>query len=257
MVATAITAAPMRYTCDRTQLGGASPNTPGTFKPFESASGEVALPVVGVVPDYISDRGSVIFSRDLLKRRWGDAFVNRFLVLLAPGASLEHVRTQIKARLGNRYVLKILSLRELLDYHTTMIDRAFAVMNSIQLLIVIVTVAGIFDLLVSRILERRRELALWRVIGADESAVRRSVVVESATVGGLGALLGIVVGVITSWTWIGIHFRHLLGYYVDLHFALGATLWYVVLTIAMTLLAGYGAAYRATRQSILDGIHAD
>jgi ABC-type antimicrobial peptide transport system permease subunit len=167
------------------------------------------------------------------------------------------VRERVRRELGSQYILKILTLRELLDYHTDMINRAFAVMNSVQLLIVVVTIAGIFDLLVSRILERRRELALWRVIGADGTAVRRSVLVESATVGGLGALLGIIVGIATSWTWIGIHFRHLLGYYIDFHFALVPAAWYVTLTIVMTVLAGYGAAYQATRQSVLDGIQAE
>ena len=39
MVATAITTAAIRYMCDRTQLGGSSPNTPGTFKPFDTACG--------------------------------------------------------------------------------------------------------------------------------------------------------------------------------------------------------------------------
>ena len=32
MVATAITAAPMRYMCDRTQLGGSSPNNSGNIQ---------------------------------------------------------------------------------------------------------------------------------------------------------------------------------------------------------------------------------
>src|SRR4051812_18601083 len=42
IVATAITPAPMRYMCDRIQLGDSSPNTPGTFRPFESTSGDAA-----------------------------------------------------------------------------------------------------------------------------------------------------------------------------------------------------------------------
>jgi putative ABC transport system permease protein len=221
---------------------------------LDAVSGRVTLQVVGVVPDYVSDRGSVVLSRDLIVKHWEDSNVNRFLVFVAPGTLVQSVRERVRRELGPRYILKVLTLGDLLDYHTDMINRAFAVMNSVQLLIVIVTIAGTFDLLVSRILERRRELALWRVIGADGTAVRRSVLVESATVGGLGALLGIAVGIVTSWTWIGIHFRHLLGYYVDFHFALAPAVWYVTLTIVMTVLAGYGVAYQATRQSVLDGI---
>ena len=224
---------------------------------LDSPTGTVRLPIVGVVPDYVSDRGSVIMSRDVLAERWGETSANRFLVTVAPGAAVNEVRARIEQSLGSRFRLKILTIRELLEYHTDQIDRAFAVMNSVQLLIVIVTVAGIFDLLVSRIVERRRELAVWQVIGASEASIRTSVIIESATIGGIGALLGIVVGIVTSWLWVTIHFRELLGYYVDFHFATGAMLWYVGLVVVMTVIAGYAAAGQAMRDSVLHGIRHD
>jgi putative ABC transport system permease protein len=224
---------------------------------LDSPTGVVRLPVVGVVPDYVSDRGSVILNRRLLVERWGDRTINRVHVFLEPTATVDVVRERIKAALGDRYRLKILSLGELLDYHTDLIDRAFAVMNSVQLLIIIVTIAGIFDLLLARILERRHELALWRVVGADDVAVRQSVIIESATIGAIGAVLGVGVGMVTAWIWIGVHFRQLLGYYVEYHFALGATAWYVVLVVVTTMVAGYAAAAQATRQSVLQGIQTE
>lgn len=222
-----------------------------------SPGGLVTLPVVGVVRDYMSDRGTVIMNRKLLVDRWGDRSANRFNVYLATGTSADAVRGEILKRLGSRYRVKILSPPEILAYHVDAIDRAFAFTDAIQLLIIIVTVAGIFDLLLAAIVERRRELALWRVIGADESMVRRSVVYESATIGVLGAALGAVVGLITAWTWIGINFRYLLGYYLEYRFAFQHTAWYVALVLTMTVLAGYGAARRATQQPVLEGIQAE
>jgi ABC-type antimicrobial peptide transport system permease subunit len=121
----------------------------------------------------------------------------------------------------------------------------------------VVTVAGILDLLLSAILERRRELGLWRVIGADESSVRLSVMLESATIGVMGSALGIVVGAVTTWIWVGVNFRYLLGYYLELHLAYGAAVRSVLLTLGMTIVAGYLAARRATREPILTAIHAD
>jgi len=226
----------------------------GDIIELQSPTGTMRLPVVGVVPDYVSDRGSVIMSRDVLSKYWQENGANRFLISVAPGVSIKYVREEIQGELGATYRLKTLSTKELLQYHTDQIDRAFAVMNSIQLLIIIVTIAGIFDLLLARIMERRRELALWQVIGATRSAVRRSVVLESMTLGTVGALLGAGVGLVTTWVWIAIHFRELLGYYVEYHFAVGALAWYVALVLVMTLVAGYAAASRATKESILDGI---
>ncbi|TMB54163.1 MAG: FtsX-like permease family protein [Deltaproteobacteria bacterium] len=188
---------------------------------LDTPTGSVSLPIVGVVRDYASDRGTVIFNRRILTERWG---------------------------------VKILLPHEVLEYHAAAIDRAFAFTDAMQLLVIIVTVAGIFDLLLASIWERRRELAVWRVVGADERAVRRTIVIESATIGGLGALLGVAVGLITAWIWIGINFPYLLGYELEYHLAFGATAWYVVLAMLMTVLAGYGAARQATRQSVLQGI---
>jgi ABC-type antimicrobial peptide transport system permease subunit len=151
----------------------------------------------------------------------------------------------------------MLSLRDVVEFHSAAVRRAFALMDAIQLLIVIVTVAGIFDLLLSRILERRRELTVWRLIGADERAVRRSVVIESATLGLTGSLLGAILGFLTAALWVNINFRYLLGYHLEFHFAVAAAVRFVVLVMVMTIVAGYAAAYRATSLSVLEGLRAE
>ena len=224
---------------------------------LDTPTGPLALPIVGVVPDLISDRGSVLVSNRVLAERWHETTVSRINVSVAPGESLEAVRGRIADRFGDRYRLKILSMRDVLAYHHEKVASAFAFTNAIQLLIVIVTVAGIFDLLLSAIIERRRELAVWRLVGADDRAVRRSVVIEAATVGAIGAGLGVVVGAVTTWIWVAINFRYLLGYHLEFHLARGAAVWYVALVMLMTVLAGSIAARRAVRESILDAIHTE
>ncbi len=119
------------------------------------------------------------------------------------------------------------------------------------------TVAGILDLLLTSIWERRRELALWRLIGADHRVVLRSIVIESLTIGVLAVILGIVVGLVTSAIWVKINYRYLLGYDIDFHLAPGTIAWFAMLVVTLTLLVGYGGAREATRQPILDGIRAD
>ena len=161
---------------------------------LDTPTGRLALPIVGVVPDYSSDRGTVIIGRRLFVEHWREPTVNRFLVFLTAGAAIEAVRDRIVARLGKHHRLKVDSLREAMNYNSRKIDDAFAFTDAIQLLIIIVTAAGIFDLLLSAITERRRELGLWRLIGADERVVRRSIVIESATLGAFGAVVGAAFG---------------------------------------------------------------
>jgi putative ABC transport system permease protein len=224
---------------------------------LNTPTGLLSLPIVGVVPDLISDRGTVILSRPVFIDHWKEPTISRAHIHLERAENLEEVRSEILHRLGDRYRLKVLSLREVYDYHTDKVNRAFAFTDAIQLLVAIVTIAGIFDLLLSSIAERRRQLALWQLVGADATRVRRSIVLESGTIGGIGMILGVAVGVVTAWIWIRLNFPYLLGYYLEFHIHTVATGASVLLVIAMTALAGYGASGWATRQSILEGIRSE
>lgn len=226
----------------------------GTRVHLESPTGPVELPVVGIVPDYTSNRGTVIMSARVFDEHWRDPLVSRIIVFVDPTASIAAVRTAIHDRFGEGHRLKVDTLHDAVDYITGTIRHAFAFTDAIQLLIAIVTVAGIFDLLLSAIVERRRELALWRLIGADHKAVRRSVTIESATIGMIGAILGLGVGFTTAWLWVSINYRYLLGFFLEFHFDYRSAAVSVVLIMVMTMVAGYGAAFEATRQSILEGI---
>ena len=64
-------------------------------------------------------------------------------------------------------MVKILTVPQTLAYHQAMVDRAFMFTYAIQLLVVVVTLAGIFDLLITQIIERRGEVGVFRAIGAE------------------------------------------------------------------------------------------
>ena len=209
------------------------------------------------MPDYISDRGSVICNRRVLVERWHDASFNRLLLFVEPGVEAAEVRRRIAERFAERVPLKILSMGEVVMDHAQHVRRAFALMESIQLLMVLVTVAGVFDLLLSAIMERRRELALWQLIGADARAVRRSILLESATLGALASILGVLVGCLTAWLWLRFNFRYLLGYAFEFHLDVGRAAWLVLVTMVTTTVAGRAAATWAIRRPILPGLRAD
>jgi putative ABC transport system permease protein len=224
---------------------------------LETPTGTLTLPIAGVIRDYVSDRGTVAMSRRLFIDRWKETSVNRVHVFLDPAVSGDEMRRRIVAQLGSQHRLRVLSLQELMQYQAGAVDRAFAFTHAIQLLILTVTVAGLVDLLVAGIVERRRELSLWQVIGADRRSVGRSIIVESATVGALGALLGAAIGLFTAWIWLRFNFRYLLGFSLDYHLPVAATAWYFVLVMAVTISVGYWAARYATSQSVLDGLRTE
>jgi putative ABC transport system permease protein len=227
---------------------------PGDEITLPAPSGPATMRISAVITnDFSGDRGAIIMNRDRFAAAWGgDTQVSHFNVFLTSKSNIDAAKTAIVDTLKSRYRVKVLTLPELLEYHQKMIDRAFAFTYAIQLLVIFVTLAGIVDLLTTQIIERRRELGLLRVIGADEQVVARTIWLEALVIGVSGATLGAAISVGTSLLWVHYHFRILVGYTVEHHFAAFTAAWCVLLASAMALLAGRMAAQRARREPVLD-----
>src|SRR5437773_11878179 len=117
-------------------------------------------------------------------------------------------------------MIKVLTVPETLAYHQGMVDRAFAFTYAIQLLVVVVTLAGIFDLLTTQILERRQELGILRAVGSDDLRIARSIRLEALVIGVAGAGLGCPLGVRRSLRRVHVHFRFLIRYVFEHPYAL-------------------------------------
>src|SRR5205823_12552223 len=193
-----------------------------------------------------------ILDRARFAALWQDTLVSHFNVFLKPGANLEDVRSAAVRTLGRDYMVKVLTIPQTLAYHQGMVDRAFVFTYAIQLLVVAVTLAGIFDLLTTQILDRRRELGILRALGSDDSRIARSIRLEALVIGVAGAVLGCLLGVGTSLLWVRVHFRILIGYVLEHHYALVTAAWCLVLAAGVAMLAGQLAARRALRPPALD-----
>lgn len=220
--------------------------------------GPRSFPVAGVLAaDYSGDKGSILMSRDRFEALWGEARVSHFNVFLTPGATLEEVREGIKRALGQRYLLKVLTVPQTLAYHQGMVDRAFVFTYAIQLLVVVVTLAGILDLLTTQIIERQRELGTLRALGAEVPQIRRAITLEATLIGLAGAILGGALSYGTSLLWVHVNFRILIGYVLEHHFALLTAVWCVMLATGFAMLAGWLAARNALQYSVLDALRAE
>ena len=210
-----------------------------------------------VAADYSGDQGSIILDRARFAALWEDTLVSHFNVFLEPGANLYNVRNTAVRTLGHDYLVKVLTVPETLSYHQGMVDRAFVFTYAIQLLVVAVTLAGIFDLLATQIIERRREVGVFRALGADESHIARAIRLEAVTIGAVGALLGAVLAVGTSLLWVRINFRILIGYILEHHFAALTACWCVLLAAGVAMLAGQLAGRGALREPVLDALRSE
>ena len=210
-----------------------------------------------VAADYSGDQGSVIIDREQFVALWQDDLVSHFNVFLAPGVNLETARAAAVRALAGDYVVKVLTVPQTLAYHQSMVDRAFVFTYAIQLLVVVVTLAGIFDLLTTQVIERRQEVGVLRALGADERQLVRAIRLEATVIGAAGALLGSLLGVGTSLLWVRVNFRILIGYVLEHHFAVVTAAWCVVLAATVAMVSGSFAARGALRAPVLESLRSE
>ncbi len=230
---------------------------PGSTLRLDTPAGPLEVPVVGVVVDYVSPRGSVVLARPTYERWWRDPTVNRFHVTLAPGASVEAVRHAIATDVGAEQGLKVLTQRELYAYHQDAVRRAFRLTDALEILPLVVAALGLAEALLAVSLDRRREFALLRAAGATRAQVARAVVGESAGVGILGLAGGLGIGLVLSLLWVRVNFTYQLGWEIDFHFAAGSVPAAAAAALLVSVPAGLLPAWRVARLPVLEALRAE
>lgn len=224
---------------------------------MNTPEGELDLPVVGIVVDYTSDQGAIVLASRLYAAQWRDPTVNRLHVYTSSSREPAAMRAALVHAVRDREDLKLLSLSSLLEYHSSHVRRAFALAGSLELLMLIVTFAGIVDVLASSVNDRRREFALLSVVGADSRLLTRSVMAESAVLISAGICLGIFGGAMSAWMWVEFHWTWLLGWILELHFPWQSTARAALLATVVATLATWGPARAATRVDTMEALHSD
>ena len=226
----------------------------GTTLGIDTPNGRFTSPVAGIVVDYVSPRGSVVLSRPTYQRWWNDRGVNRFHVTLAPGTDPTAIRQAIAAGPGAALGLKVLTQRELYDYHRESVRRAFRLTRALEILPLVVAGLGLAEALLAVSVDRRRELALLRAAGATRAQLARTVVGESTGLGLLGLTGGVAIGAVLSVLWVRINFVHQLGWEIDFHFAAWAIPAAALASLLVSVPASLLPALRAARVSVLEAL---
>lgn len=210
-------------------------------------SGPLSVPITAVTADFLSPRGTVEMSRDLYKRYWKDDQVMRALVRAAPGTDITQLRADIAAALGERYSLRILDARELLEYFETQVRRAFVPLDILAAMALLVILLGMADTLAAVVIERTRELGVLRAVGVPRGALRRLILMEGLLLGMLGLVLAIGAGIALGTLWVDATFPYLLGWVLELEFPMHRLLLVVMLTLLVCLMAALVPARRAAQ----------
>ncbi len=221
-------------------------------------AGRTAVSVEGIFYDYATDGGKMVMDRTWYQRQWHDDRVTVFSIYLAAGADAEHVRqaivTQVVGLDGVTVPPLVIRNRELRQEILDIFDRSFVLTYVLEAIAVLVAMLGIVNTLVTAVLERRREFATLRAIGASTRQVERLVLWEAAYLGLIGAVLGVVGGLLLALVLIHVINKQSFGWTIQMTVPGGVILQAVGLALTAALVAGYWPARWAARQPVVEGL---
>jgi putative ABC transport system permease protein len=213
---------------------------------LETPKGESRFRVAAVYYDYSSDRGIIVMDRGTFVRYFGEPQPTSLSVYLRDGAYPDAVRGELLRQLGEKHRVLIYTNASLREEVLRIFDSTFSITYALEVIAIFVAILGVATTLLTLILERKREISVLRLIGADRRQVRKMVMIEAGLIGGVSQSIGIVVGLLLSLVLIYVINVQSFGWTIQFHLPLKLLTQSSILILIATALAGIYPAHRAS-----------
>ncbi len=221
---------------------------------LSTPSGLIPFKILGVYVDYSSDSGSVLIDRSLYKKYWQDDLVDAFDLWLESGRYQSGVIQEIKQAYGEQYQLFISTHGELREAVVKIMEQSFIVNYAVEIVAVVVAILSIINTLLASVMDRTREIAILRAIGATQAQIRRIVMMEAGWMGLLGGMLGLFAGSLMAYHHVVYNTKVLTGWTFQFYYPYDLALLSLLASISLCLAAGYGPAKQAAAKPIVAAI---
>ena len=209
----------------------------GDILNLQTLNGRTKFEVSAVYFDYSRERGYIILDRTTFLKYYKENQINSFVIYLNDKSKLNQVRKEVLKTL-NEHRLIIRSNTELKKQVLEVFDKTFAITYSLEIIAILVAVLGLFNTLVSLILERKREIGILRFIGAFTRQIKRMILIEAGILGLIGSAMGLVAGVVVSYILIFVINKQSFGWTIQVHFPYIFILLLVAFSWGVSVLAG-------------------
>lgn len=210
--------------------------------------------VADIYYDYGSERGTVLMDRQTMLRYLPDPAPSNLAIYVAPGASAGAVKTEI-LRASAGYLVFLESNRDLRAEAMRIFDRTFSITYALEAVAVIVAVMGIAGALLALVIDRRRELAVLRFLGASGGQVRKQILFEAGLLGLLANLTGLLLGLALSLVLIYVINKQSFGWTIQFHWPIAVLVGAPSVVFVATVLAGLYPARIAVRLNPIEALH--
>ncbi len=203
---------------------------------------------------YVHDdlAGDRVISRETFAGTTVSSFDFSIYITLEKDANNEKVRAELQKVVDDYGQGKLLSRDEYIDEQAGQVNQLLGLIYGLLALSVIIAIVGIIITLLLSVFERQREIGLLRAVGMTRSQVRTTVRWESVITSLLGAVLGIVLGLGLGWVIVyALRDQGLTSFQVPV----GSTVFIMVMSFVVGVLAAVYPAWRATKVDMLDALN--
>lgn len=221
---------------------------------LDAPSGTIELPVVGIIVDYHSDKGSVFIDRSVYDAHWRDTSADCLMIYLDHNADPNTVKQAIQLLTATQQQALIYTNQEYKHWLSDLIGQFFA-LYYIQIVIAILVAAiGIINTLTISVSERRRELGVMRAIGGLRSQIRKIVLLEAMALTMIGVITGAASSAFNTYFLVHTAATVISGDSLPFRFPGYLILMSIVPAILLALAAGWWPAHRATRVRVIEAL---
>lgn len=190
----------------RFQLGA------GDFVEVPTPQGAQRLRIVGVYADYGNERGNLTVERSHFARWFGDEQASSLILALHPGQNAEALRSELRA---DHPGLAVYTNAHLRREALRIFRQTFSITYALELIGVVVAVAGLGFTLFSLLLERRSELTTLRALGFTTGEMAGATMWESILTAMAGVVAGLLVSLGLGWLLIARVNRQTFGWTLE------------------------------------------
>ena len=168
----------------------------GSSVPVPTRSGFRHVTIAGIFADYGNERGSLLIEQRQFAGWSGNELAASLILALQPGHDAEAMRAELRAAHPGLGVFTSGYLRgeSLRIFHQT-----FAVTYALELIGVVVAVAGLAFTMASLLWERREDLNTLRALGLRREELASAAAWEGALTAAAGVVAGLAVSLALGW----------------------------------------------------------
>jgi putative ABC transport system permease protein len=172
----------------------------GSTISLPGADGPVSLKIAGTVVDFSNNRGTIMVDRRGVGNAFSTSGVDLFAVGLGRGFDPEAARLAVnRSSEAAENAIEAMTREALRGHILGMIRRLYGVAYVQEVVAATVAALGVSASMLICVVQRRRELALLRALGATSRQVFVTVIAEAVVMAIIGVALGAALGLVIEW----------------------------------------------------------